>query len=61
MQKAGEIVLLQDGKNIQEGDHASLLGSNGLYAKMVNPLTLSLGDSSENEGTITCPDWRTSI
>ncbi len=55
IQKADKIVLLKDGKIIEEGDHSTLLGINSHYAKMFNrqklyfPVTLNPGDSIEDE------------
>lgn len=55
IQKADKIVLLKEGKIMEEGDHSSLLGSDGQYAKMFDrqkllfPVTLNLGDSIEDE------------
>ncbi|CAD6589118.1 MAG: hypothetical protein ASARMPREDX12_003604 [Alectoria sarmentosa] len=55
IQKADKIVFLKDSNIVEEGDHSSLLDSNGHYAKMYNrqtfsfPATLGPEDSGEND------------
>lgn len=55
VRKADKIILLKEGNVIEEGDHSSLLDSNGHYAKLFNrqmlsfPLSLSQRDSGIND------------
>lgn len=51
IRKADHIVVMKEGKSIEQGTHDALLRNEGLYHSLISNQQLEMGDQEEAEGT----------